>query len=211
MRRRTTNNSCFTISIFLIVGWIMSWPEEGKKYWGRKCEKYLVFEIRGSATRLKEWLRISQDDSFSSFIDHILKEGFQVFIPLTHHLFSNANVFTFMFFHVFHWKRVRKRTKEGEYQWNWIVVDMFQDDWVDQRPWIENSSNPNPKDQSCWPILMILQSCPFQTWIWRNSWVKDKKNFERGRRWYHNSPSRKMLGMESMISWGRFFFNPVRL
>ena len=41
----------------------------------------------------------------------------------------------------------------SEYQGNQFVVDMFLDDWVDQRPWIESSSNPSPRGQACCPIF----------------------------------------------------------
>jgi len=82
-----------------------------KKGW---VNVYLVFEIRRRATRLKKWLRIPQDDSFSSLINHILTKGFQVVNSLTYHLFSNADIFTWMFLHVFHWEN---NVWVGEEKW----------------------------------------------------------------------------------------------
>jgi len=122
MRRRTTNNSCFTISIFLI-GFHLNISRGGRDW-----RTYLVFEIRRGTTRLKEWLRIPQDDSFSSFVNHILKEGFQVCKISTNNLFSNANVFTFMFLHVFHWNNRKENSdtkfKQKENAWGIIPMEL---------------------------------------------------------------------------------------
>ena len=103
MRRRLTNNSCFGITIFLLY-FLNVRSRRKEMIMIRDCVKYLVFEIRGGATRLKECLRVSQDDTFSSSINHILEEGLQVFIPFTIHLLCNVDIFAWMFLHVFNYE-----------------------------------------------------------------------------------------------------------
>jgi len=78
-----------------------------KKEGGDKANKetYLVFEIGGGAAWLKGRFGVSQDDSFSSSINHILEEGLQVRSISTHHFICNANIFAWMFLHVFNWKK----------------------------------------------------------------------------------------------------------
>ena len=135
---------------------------------GQEVNKYFVFEIASGTTRLKEWLRIPKNDSFTSFINHILKIGFKVCNITTQLFLCNANKFTRMFFQMFNYEGIELNyiPTKGRvyYQWNCIVVHMFLDDWVDQRPWIGNCSNQDQRCSVCWPISMILGNCPFQTW-----------------------------------------------
>ena len=97
-----SNNSCFTVAEFLCC--VSS--EVNEKRGGDKAykEKYLVFEIGGCAARLKGRFGVSQDDTFSSSINHILEEGFQVRNIATHYLICDAYVFAWMFLHVFNYE-----------------------------------------------------------------------------------------------------------
>ena len=118
----------------IVYEWVKRVAGGGRGRRGRGVKRYLVFEIASGTARLKKYMRIPKNDSFSSFIDHILKIRFKVCNITTNLFLCNANKFARMFLQMLSCERIKlklnkKKKRKGDCITNG-VVSLFICSWM---------------------------------------------------------------------------------